>query len=129
MYLPFALSFLLNIAGLDFIPFDDLTLVFNPGETRVCALFQVVQDGLVEGTESVQLTVASTTIGIGSPNMIILSILDSDGELAFSSLYYGGNMNKKRESHSLYLHNLAQARSGKSARPSYIAVFVNSINL
>ena len=54
----------------------------------MCAPFQVAQDELVEETESVQLTVTSTTIGIGSPNMIILSILDSDRELAFSSLYY-----------------------------------------
>ena len=69
------------IAGLDFIPFDDLELIFSPGETRMCATFDVRLDGIVEGTEFVQLTVHSTTVGVRSPNMIFLSILDNDREL------------------------------------------------
>ena len=67
--------------GADFTPFDDMRLTFNPGDTRICATFMVRQDDTVEGTESVNLTISSTTLQLGSPSNVILSILDSDREL------------------------------------------------
>ena len=67
--------------GADFIPFDDLRLTFNPGNTSICATFMVRQDDTVEGTESVNLTISSTTLQLGSPSNVILSILDSDRKL------------------------------------------------
>ena len=67
--------------GADFTPFDDLRLTFNSGDTRVCATFMVREDDTVEGTESVNLTISSTTLQLGSPSNVILRILDSDREL------------------------------------------------
>ena len=75
------------IAGSDFEIFDNERLFFDPGDTRVCATFTVRQDGAVEGTEFVELRLTSTTLSVTSPNLIRVSILDSDRELDSQFIY------------------------------------------
>ena len=68
--------------GNDFTAFNDLQLTLFVGETRVCETLGITQDDGVEGEEILELTIASSTLRLGSPSEITITILDSDSKFS-----------------------------------------------
>ena len=68
--------------GNDFTAFNDLQLTLFVGETRVCETLGITQDDGVEGEEILELTIASSTLRLGSPSEIAITILDSDSKFS-----------------------------------------------
>jgi uncharacterized protein (TIGR03118 family) len=56
-------------------------LTFNPGETSKTVRILIVNDGFVEGDETIDLAISNPTgagVGLGSPNIAALKIVDND---------------------------------------------------
>ena len=75
-------------AGEDYVATSG-TLTFTPGEISKTLSLPIMNDTLVENSETVNLILSNPTEGasLGSPNQVILTIIDNDvahGELEFS---------------------------------------------
>ena len=68
--------------GADFTAFNDFKLTLFVGETRVCETLGITQDDGVEGEEFLELTLASSTLRLGSPSQITITIRDIDSKFS-----------------------------------------------
>jgi pimeloyl-ACP methyl ester carboxylesterase len=60
---------------------------FAPGETQKTVFIPIVDDSLVEGNETINLTLGAPKNGatIGTPNTAVLQVLDNDGSAVLSA--------------------------------------------
>jgi Calx-beta domain/Subtilase family len=76
-------------AGSDYTAVDQ-TVSFAAGETTKTVVVPITDDSLIEGNETVQLSLSTPSTGatLGSPSSATLTIVDNDRAFAFSSAGY-----------------------------------------
>ena len=70
-------------AGVDYTSISEESLFFQPGDTRRCITFNVVEDDIVEGEESLTVQIQSSMLVIGIPNVAEVNIVDSSREYKY----------------------------------------------
>ena len=73
-------SEILISASEDYLPLEDEVVTFLPGSTEECADLSIIDDAMVEPTETFLVLVSSMDMGvvISSPSQATVSILDND---------------------------------------------------
>ena len=71
---------ILILAPEDYLPLEDEVVTFLPGSTEECADLSIIDDDMVEPTETFLVLVSSLDAGvtITSPSQATVSILDND---------------------------------------------------
>ena len=71
---------LAHTAGVDYISISEQSLSIQPGETRKCITFNVIEDDIVEGEESLTVQIQSSMLVIGIPDTAEVNIVDTSRE-------------------------------------------------
>lgn len=68
--------------GVDYVPTNNVLLTFIPGVTNLALVVPILDDLLIEGTETVGLRLSSPTNAVlGTPNVATLNIINDDASI------------------------------------------------
>lgn len=79
--------FILSTASVDFVPFVEDVVTFEPGSTETCHPLIVTQDNLVEGDEFLTVTIVRADVTLGAITTSQVEIQDSDSEFSYTCTY------------------------------------------